>query len=96
MNTCTCFEDILKTRTEMIQQELPEGATHVEIYWNDSAYIFSDTETAPSNPAITCSYRKTKKDGTPYSKKNHFTTHMLASHCCFCGRKFQKKEGVSA
>lgn len=92
---CNCFNETLERIKGHLQEKLPKGAIEFEADWKGRAFIMAEGQFAPTNPQIEYEYRNTKNDGTPHKNKRKETVSLLASHCCFCGEKFERPEKES-
>lgn len=92
--TCNCFEQTLNKLKDHVQSQLDErGIKHedLEIGWQNRTYILGSGEHSPVNPKIEVSYQGFKKNGEPARNRNKEVTSVMASHCMFCGRKYQNE-----
>lgn len=89
---CNCFEDTLARISDHIKPQIPANATDFKIDWQGRAFMLSAGEYAPTNPKLEYSYQPMKKDGTPAKNRRKDTVSIIASHCCFCGEKFDRPE----
>jgi len=89
---CNCFEETMKEVTKHIKQQIPDNAEDFKAEWKDRAFILSAGEYAPANPSIEYEYRPIKRDGTPQKNLRKNSVYILASHCCYCGEKFERPE----
>lgn len=90
--SCNCFDETLARVKEHIQEQLPDGATEFECEWQGRTYCLSSGEYAPVNPKLEYAFRKTKRNGEPAKNLTKSTVNITASHCCFCGRKYNRPE----
>lgn len=89
---CNCFEETLERVKERVKQKLPKDAEDFEADWQGRAFMLSEGEFAPTNPKIEYSFQPMKKDGTPTKNRRKDTVSILASHCCYCGEKYDRPE----
>ena len=89
---CNCFEETLERIEAHIKPQLPKNAEDIKFDWKDRAFMLSDGDYAPTNPKIEYEYRPMKRDGTPQKNLRRDTVSILASHCCYCGEKFERPE----
>lgn len=89
---CNCFEETLEKVTEHIKEKIPADAKDFEIEWEGRAYMLSEGQYAPTSPKLAYAYRPMKRDGTPQKNLRKDTVTILASHCCYCGEKFDRPE----
>jgi len=91
---CGCFERTLLKMQQHIQQQLnQQGVKYedLELNWQGRAYILSGDEHSPVNPKIEVSYQTFKKNGEPTRNRKKDSISIMASHCAFCGREYQKE-----
>jgi len=88
---CECFKDKLVLVEGHVNGKLPEGAHDLKVSWEGYSYFFSG-DFSPVNPKVNIEYRKTKKNGDPAKSLTKDSISMIASFCCYCGRKLKKGE----
>lgn len=89
---CNCFEETLGRMKEHLKDKIPENAQDLNIDWENRAFMMAKGKYAPTSPRIEIEYRPTKKDGTPAKSMKRDSVTILASHCCYCGEKYERPE----
>lgn len=91
---CECFENSIERVRNHLQEngKIPDGVDDFEIDWQGRSFILSAGEYAPTNPKIEYSFTPIKKDGSKAKNKKKSDITLVASHCCFCGEKFDRPE----
>ncbi|MER2492354.1 hypothetical protein [Catenovulum sediminis] len=90
--SCNCFDEVLDRVKSHVQEQLPVDATEFECDWQDRSIFLSAGEYAPVNPKVEYKFRKTKRNNEPAKNLTKSTVNITASHCCFCGRKYERPE----
>lgn len=93
---CNCFAETLERVKEHVKPQIPATAEDFKMDWENRAYMLSAGEYAPTNPRLEYSYQPIKKDGTRAKNRRKDTVSIIASHCCFCGEKFERPEKKEA
>ena len=91
---CNCFTETLERVKKLYLEKgkVPEGAIDVDFRWQGQSFILSEGEFAPVNPKIEVKFRSLKRDGSHAKNMSKGEVSMIATHCCFCGRKYQRNE----
>tara|TARA_B100001057_G_scaffold491588_1_gene582163 strand:- start:3032 stop:3310 length:279 start_codon:yes stop_codon:yes gene_type:complete len=89
---CNCFEETMEKVTEHIKEQLPDNVEEFKAEWQGRAYMLAEGQYAPTSPKIDYEYRPMKRDGTPQKNLKKDSITILASHCCYCGEKFERPE----
>lgn len=91
--SCSCFEERLNAVKNHVSSQLPNGAVDISFSWKDQQFFLSsDNEYSPVNPRVAVEYRKPKRGGGHHKNLSKDEITMTASHCCYCGRKLNRKE----
>lgn len=91
---CNCFEETLEKLTGHVQNQLNDRGVKYEdltVDWQGRAYVLSAGEHSPVNPKIEVTYQGFKKNDEPTRNRSKDVISVMASHCMFCGRKYQNK-----
>ncbi|MCQ8881702.1 hypothetical protein NQS96_07820 [Pseudoalteromonas shioyasakiensis] len=93
-NQCNCFDDNFeRIKNHLIETgAIPEGAIDIEFEWQGRAFILSAGDFSPVNPKINFQYRAPKKGGGHARNLRKSDVSIFATHCCYCGRKYNKKK----
>ena len=89
MSKCNCFEERLESVKPKIMAQIPTDAIDVDVEWENYSFFFGGGDYSPVNPQVKIEYRPLKKDKSPAKNLKKDTVSLLASHCCFCGRKLE-------
>jgi len=94
VKSCNCFKETLERVKNLYLEKgkVPEGAIDVDFRWQGQGFILSEGEFAPVNPKIEVKFRSPKKGGGHAKNMSKDEVSMIATHCCFCGRKYQRNE----
>tara|TARA_R110000851_G_scaffold158526_1_gene301553 strand:- start:8413 stop:8718 length:306 start_codon:yes stop_codon:yes gene_type:complete len=89
---CNCFAETLeRVKNHLTDQgKIPAGAIDSDFRWQGQAYILSGGEYAPVNPKIEVKYRSPKKHGGHARNMSKIDMTIMATHCCYCGREYQR------
>lgn len=88
MSNCNCFDEIKGKADKAIREQLPDGATEIDVSWKPGVFIVSSSERAPVPLQLEVSYRKVKLNGDPAKNVTRETVNIHMKHCPFCGRKY--------
>lgn len=86
---CNCFDDNLALVKEHALKQIPEGAIDVDVRWASYSYFLSG-DYSPVNPKVNVEYRQAKTKGGHRTNLTKDQVSMVASFCCYCGRKLKK------
>ena len=89
---CNCFTETLeRVKSHLTEQgKVPDGATEVSFRWQGQTHMLSSGEYAPVNPKVEVKFRAPKKGGGHARNMTKSDISILATHCCYCGRKYKK------
>jgi len=88
MSNCNCFDEIKGKADKAIREQLPDGATDIDVSWKPGVFIFSGGDRSPVPLELEVSYRKVKANGDPFKNVTRESVNILMKHCPFCGRKY--------
>jgi len=89
---CKCFEETLERLKDHVKKEkVPEGACDFNIEFEGATYFFIGGDYSPVNPKVKYEYRLPKKGGGYRANMTKGDSIVIASFCCFCGRKLKGK-----
>lgn len=102
MEICTCFKNTLTRLEEKIKEDLVENNvkyTDLKISWENEGYILGrhpdySADYSPVNPRIKVEFRGFKRNGDIKSNITKEMVPILASYCCYCGRKLNKDNKI--
>ena len=91
---CNCFKETLKLLESHYLENgrVPKDAIEVDFRWRGQGFLLSKGDFAPVNPTVVIKYRAPKKGGGHVKNKTKSEVSMMATHCCFCGRKYQQND----
>lgn len=90
--SCNCFDETLDKVRDHIKKQIPDNAEDVSIEWANQVWLLSGGDHSPVTPKVKVEYRAMKRDGTPKRNLTKDEVSILPTHCCYCGRKYVKKE----
>jgi hypothetical protein len=90
-NKCKCFDETLVRVTNHVEKTLPEGSCDFDIEFEGRSFFMCGGDYSPVNPKIKYEYRAPKKGGGHKVNMTKRETIVMASFCCFCGRKLEGK-----
>ncbi|MFT6789674.1 MAG: hypothetical protein ACJAVX_003056 [Pseudoalteromonas rhizosphaerae] len=92
---CNCFTETLNRVKEHLteQGKIPADAIDVSFGWQGQTYMLSGGQYAPVNPKIEVKFRAAKKSGGHARNLTKNELLIAASHCCYCGREYQRNNG---
>lgn len=85
-DNCNCFSDQLNRVKKHVELRIPDGATELNFEWDGYSFIIGG-DYSPVNPKVNYSFRKKKNNGQPAKSLTKDSVSLLASYCCYCGRK---------
>jgi hypothetical protein len=83
---CDCFDNIRTRMIAKLEKDLPKGHQELEVEWAGRGFLIGGGDISPVNPELKYSYRVPTKAGMA-KNKTRSSNKILASYCCFCGRK---------
>tara|TARA_Y100000588_G_C13641807_1_gene664082 strand:+ start:304 stop:606 length:303 start_codon:yes stop_codon:yes gene_type:complete len=91
---CNCFNENLERVKNHLNEKgkVPEGAIDVDFRWQGQAFLLTQSDYAPVNPKVEAKFRAPKKGGGHARNMSKLEISLMATHCCFCGRKYQRNE----
>ncbi|MBE0379209.1 hypothetical protein [Pseudoalteromonas prydzensis] len=93
-NTCNCFTENLERIKNHLTESgaIPEGAIDIDVRWQNQVFILSDRDFSPVNPKINIAFRAPKKGGGHARNLCKNDVSIMATHCCYCGRKYNQAD----
>ena len=90
-NKCKCFDETLERIKTYLEKKLPGGSCDFRVEFEGYSLFMSGGDYSPVNPKIKYEYRAPKKRGGHRANMTKSETTVMASFCCFCGRKLEGK-----
>ncbi|WP_409425415.1 MULTISPECIES: hypothetical protein [unclassified Pseudoalteromonas] len=89
---CNCFKDTLnRVKDHLTEQgKVPADAINIGFRWQGQSMILTEGEYSPVNPKVEVEFQAAKKGGGHARNKTKIDISIMATHCCYCGRKYQR------
>jgi len=88
---CECFRDKMELVKNKVSESLPKGIEGFTARWDNEVWIVNGEDRCSVNPKVNYEYFLPKKGGGFRLNKTKKEVSLLATHCCFCGRKYETK-----
>ncbi|WP_288985812.1 hypothetical protein [uncultured Pseudoalteromonas sp.] len=93
-DTCNCFtENLERVKNHLTESgAIPEGSIDIDVRWQNQVFILSEGDFSPVNPKINFEFRVPKKGGGHARNLRKSDISIVATHCCYCGRKYNRDD----
>lgn len=93
-DTCNCFtENLERVKNHLTESgAIPEGSIDIDVRWQNQVFILSEGDFSPVNPKINFEFRAPKKGGGHARNLRKSDISIVATHCCYCGRKYNRDD----
>ena len=85
---CECYGEVTEKLKTRIAEQLPAGATGLDVQLQGYVFIFGDSVSHKASNNVRAEYMAPKKAGG--MKKVVQNMNMVASFCPFCGERYGK------